>query len=113
MASELIGHWEFDETSGSAVDSTGNHADLTNNNGVTYGVGKYGNAGYFNGTNQYFSGVGPNLSGQSFTFSAWLWRDSDATNDRIYFSLGDTNGGNNHNMHLRVTDDGLMRFGFF
>ena len=35
MASELIGHWEFDETSGSAVDSTGNHADLTNNNGVT------------------------------------------------------------------------------
>jgi peptidoglycan hydrolase-like protein with peptidoglycan-binding domain len=112
FASELIGHWKFDETSGGAVDSTGNHATLTNNNGVTYSTGQYGNAAYFNGTNQYFSGIGPNLASQSFTFSAWLWRDSDAVNERIYFSLGDTNSGQNHNLHLRVGDDGFMRFGF-
>ncbi len=109
--SELVAHFKFDESSGGAADSSGNLSTLTNNNGVTYGDGQYGNAAYFNGTNQYFSGTGPVLDGQSFTFSAWLWRDSDATGERIYFSQGSFNG-QHRNLHLRVYENGQMRFGF-
>jgi hypothetical protein len=107
--SELVGYWRFDESSGNAVDSSGNLANLANNN-VTYGVGKYGNAAYFNGTTAYFTGTGPNLNGQSFTFSAWLWREAGGGQE-IYFSQGSGDGDNN-NLHLRIYDDGLMRFGY-
>src|SRR5690606_25339488 len=75
IASELVGYWKFNESSGDAIDSSGNLPDLTNSN-VTYGEGKYGNAAYFNGSTSFFSGTGPNLNGQSFTFSAWLWRET-------------------------------------
>lgn len=108
-ASELIGYWKFDESSGNAVDSSGNLPDLTNSN-VTYGAGHDGNAAYFNGLTSFFSGTGPNLNGQSFTFSAWLWREAGGGQE-IYFSQGSGDGDDN-NLHLRVYDDGLMRFGF-
>ncbi len=108
-ASELVGYWKFNESSGDAVDSSGNLPNLTNNN-VTYGAGQYGNAAYFNGSTAYFVGTGPDLNGQSFTFSAWLWRDA-AGGQEIYFSQG-SGDGNHNNLHLRVYDDGLMRFGF-
>lgn len=108
-ASELVGYWRFDESSGNAVDSSGNLVDLANNN-VVYGAGKYGNAAYFNGTTAYFTGTGPNLNGQSFTFSAWLWREAGGGQE-IYFSQGSGDGDNN-NLHLRIYDDGLMRFGY-
>ncbi len=110
VASELVGYWKFNESSGDAVDSSGNLPDLTNSS-VTYGEGKYGNAAYFDGSTSFFSGTGPDLSGESFTFSAWLWRESGG-DQRIYFSQGSGGGGTNHNLHLRVYDNGLMRFGF-
>jgi len=108
-ASELVGYWKFNESSGDAVDSSGNLPNLTNNN-VTYGAGQYGNAAYFNGSTAFFVGTGPDLNGQSFTFSAWLWRDAGGGQE-IYFSQG-SGDGNHNNLHLRVYDDGLMRFGF-
>lgn len=108
-ASELVGYWKFNESSGDAVDSSGNLPNLTNND-VTYGVGQYGNAAYFNGSTSFFVGSGPNLNGQSFTFSAWLWREAGGGQE-IYFSQG-SGDGNHNNLHLRVYDDGLMRFGF-
>lgn len=108
-ASELVGYWKFNESSGDAVDSSGNLPNLTNNN-VTYGAGQYGNAVYFNGSTAFFVGTGPDLNGQSFTFSAWLWRDAGGGQE-IYFSQGSGDGSHN-NLHLRVYDDGLMRFGF-
>lgn len=108
-ASELVGYWKFNETSGDAVDSSGNLPNLTNSN-VTYGAGQYGNAAYFNGSTSFFVGTGPDLNGQSFTFSAWLWRDAGGGQE-IYFSQGSGDGTHN-NLHLRVYDDGLMRFGF-
>lgn len=108
-ASELVGYWKFNESSGDAVDSSGNLPNLTNNN-VTYGAGQYGNAAYFNGSTSFFVGTGPDLNGQSFTFSAWLWRDAGGGQE-IYFSQG-SGDGNHNNLHLRVYDDGLMRFGF-
>ena len=74
-ASELVGYWKFDESSGDAVDSSGNLPDLTNNN-VTFGAGQYGNAAYFNGSTAFFVGTGPDLNGQSFTISAWHWRET-------------------------------------
>ncbi len=108
-ASELVGYWKFNESSGDAVDSSGNLPNLTNNN-VTYGAGQYGNAAYFNGSTAFFVGTGPDLNGQSFTFSAWLWREAGGGQE-IYFSQG-SGDGNHNNLHLRVYDDGLMRFGF-
>ncbi len=109
--SELVAHFKFDESSGGAADSSGNLSTLTNNN-VTFGDGQYGNAAYFNGTDAYFSGTGPNLNGQSFTFSAWLWRESSGDNEQIYFSEGSASA-THQNLHLRVYSNGQMRFGFF
>lgn len=51
----LVGYWKMDETSGNPVDATGNGVTLTNNGTATFTIGKFGNAGTFNGSTQYFS----------------------------------------------------------
>lgn len=50
--SGLIGLWHLN---GNSTDFSGNNYHLTNNNSVTFPVGKFGNAASFNGSNQYLS----------------------------------------------------------
>lgn len=69
----MVGYWKMDESSGNATDSSGNSRTLTNNNTSTYTGGKYGNAGTFNGTNQYFSSSASwDDPKTTYTWSAWF-----------------------------------------
>ena len=66
-----VAHWRLNETSGVRVDATGNGYDLTDNNGVGYGVGVLGNAADFDGTN-YLSATVPATGTNAFSISTWF-----------------------------------------
>lgn len=111
-ATNLVGYWKFDETSGNAVDSSGNNITLTNNGSVTYSTGTQGNAAVFNGSNFLSSSNGPNLANSSFTFSFWI-KTTNIDSDRDFFGLGSVED-TNQALHLRVTPGGTsMRLGFY
>lgn len=108
----LVGYWKFDETSGNALDSSGNNITLTNNGSVTYSTGTQGNAAVFNGSNFLSSSNGPNLANSSFTFSFWI-KTTNIDSDRDFFGLGNVED-TNQALHLRVTPGGTsMRLGFY
>ena len=79
----LIGHWKFDETSGTtAADSSGsgNTGTLTNMTGSEWTTGKGGGALDFDGTNDYVN-LGTSLANNlgDVTFSAWIYREGSTT----------------------------------
>ena len=79
----LIGHWKFDETSGTtAADSSGsgNTGTLTNMTGSEWTTGKVGGALDFDGTNDYVN-LGTSLANNlgDVTFSAWIYREGSTT----------------------------------
>ncbi|MBI4036030.1 hypothetical protein HY383_03695 [Candidatus Daviesbacteria bacterium] len=104
----LIGYWKMDETTnwnntaGEVKDSSGN-----NHNGVASGAtvstGKFGNAGQFDGNNDYINAgqVLPTDKTLPFTFSAWVkpaaagagsWRTIIGTNTSFAeIALSDAN----------------------
>jgi hypothetical protein len=69
----LVGHWKFDEISGtSASDSSGNGRTGTLINGPTFVAGKVGNGINLDGVNDYVTVPSFQLSGTGFTLSAWI-----------------------------------------
>ena len=76
-ASGALAVYSFDTGSGATVaDRSGNSHTLNLVNGATWGGGKYGNAVSFDGINDYGVAAAAssalNLTGRSFTLSAWV-----------------------------------------
>ena len=74
LSSGLVGYWKMDETSwGTVADSSGNGNNGTATNGATVGVGKYGNSGSFDGTNDYVSVTNTSaLNPSTITIETWF-----------------------------------------
>lgn len=71
LLTNLANYWKFDESSGNAVDSTGN-ANAINNGSVTYGPGKINNGAVISNGANYTTSTA-NISTNSFSFSVWLF----------------------------------------
>lgn len=82
LSNGLVGYWKMDEPSWtndcstkSVIDSSGNGKNgksCPNSTGPTGGgVGKFGNAGVFDNTNDYVQVDNPGLPTQDFTYSFW------------------------------------------
>lgn len=88
-SSGLTGHWKFDESSGtSAADSSGNGNTGTLTNGGTFTTGQINNSVDLDGTNDFVSIANESNFDfertQSFTLSAWVYRDTNTTDDFIF-----------------------------
>ena len=106
----FVGHWKFDESSGTtASDSSGagNNGTL---NGPTWTSGRIAGGLLFNGTSHYVSVPhAANLSlSQQITLAAWV-KPTDLTGKRIAISKGTT--ANNFNYWLGTLGDEIT-FGF-
>ncbi len=95
LSQGLVGYWKMDETSGNATDSSGNGDTLTNTNTVTYAAGKFGNAGSFNGSTQYFTCTDANCGGSGkldypgtggWSIGAWI-KTSTSTKPSISYTI--------------------------
>ena len=76
ITTNLVGHWKFDETSGTtATDSSGANNTGTLTNGPTWTTGKIGNAISFDGSDDYVLINDLDLTG-SFTVSMWALADN-------------------------------------
>lgn len=75
LTDNLVSFWSLDDV----TDSHGSN-DLTNNNSVTFVTGKVGNAGNFNGSNQYLSITDGAQTGldltSSLTVNSWIYLDT-------------------------------------
>lgn len=81
----LTGWWKFDETSGSAVDSSGNNLTGTPN-GTTIVAGKSGNGRNFTPGNYINMGAGSSLNAwPSLTLSGWINIASLPANSNTYY----------------------------
>ena len=104
----MVGHWKFDETSGTtATDSSGNNNTGTLTNSPTWTTGKIGGALSFDGVNDYADIGTMDISGSGITIAAWVKADSflSAIDTRFiskanstaeqghYWMLGQTNSG--------------------
>lgn len=85
FSTNLIAHWTMDETSGTRYDSTASDFDLTDNNTVSYGTGKQGNAADIEVDNlEYLSGGDwtgfDNVT--KLSVSAWINLESTSADPR-------------------------------
>jgi hypothetical protein len=88
-----VSYWKLDEASGTRVDVHGtNH--LTDNNAVTQGVGKVGNAAQFVSANaQYLScpdSTDLKMNGTAFTMAFWVNHSVVGLGIQTYFSKSHT-----------------------
>ena len=112
----LVGWWKMDEASwGTVADSSGRNNNGTALNGAMPTAGKFGNAGNFDGINDYMSitNTGLNLTGQ-ISVVAWL-KNSDTTFSDTYanyaISKGIQGGPNWNDYVLTITPSN--KFSFF
>lgn len=100
----LVGYWEMDENSGSAVaDSSGagKNGTYTNLAAGAWRVGRFGSGLEFNGTTQYMSFANPDLPTDDFTYATWI--NLDAATDENIFVMQDQVAGNDE---LRIWVNG-------
>ncbi|MDO8495723.1 MAG: LamG-like jellyroll fold domain-containing protein [bacterium] len=78
----LVGHWEFDEGSGTvATDSSGSGNTGTLTNGPTWVAGKVGSGAVrLDGTNDYVLLNNTVIGTQNLTFCAWVYQNSSPPN---------------------------------
>lgn len=120
LSNGLVGYWKMDEASwtvncatGSVTDSTSNGNNMTacpNSSGPAGGAaGKFGYAGYFDGSNDYLATANPPSTALSlttnFTVSLWFYYSGTGTAGKAYWTLIDKNNdssGWNDIFHLWV-----------
>jgi len=97
----LLGHWKMDETSwagtvGEVKDSSGYGNDGTAKNGATTTIGRYGNSGTFDGSNDFVS-IDPyvnNIEGlDAGTIIGWF-KASTSESTGMIFTLSDKDSAN-------------------
>jgi hypothetical protein len=109
----LVGWWPFN---GNANDESGNGNNLTNNNGVSFGVDRFGllsSAASFNGQNQTLSRVNPTLfSGNSDrTISCWVNQAQPLNSEAALININNLNapgGGCYFNSSLEASQNGYF-----
>lgn len=102
FSTNLISHWELEETSSTRYDSTTSNNDLTSNGtgGVGYNTGKIGNAGDFErGDSDYLSITDASQTGLDITgdhsISFWIkWEDALTSGQQANVLMKDSNGAN-------------------
>lgn len=110
LTDNLEAYWKFDESSGTAADSTANARDLTNNNTIPYVAGKINNASDLeSGSSQYFSRTN-NFDFTAGTICTWTNIESLA-NSRAIASTGNGSGTTGFYFDHRLTGS-TLRFGF-
>ncbi len=112
----LIGHWKFDEGSGTTINNSGTAGAVINGtliNGSTFVDGKMGKALSFNGTNTVNFGSNSaidNLPLKDFTVSMWV--NPENCNSTNYIA-GKNNGGNS-GFYILTSQGGCNpRFGVY
>jgi hypothetical protein len=81
LSDGLVGYWKMDESSGNAIDSSGNgNTGTWNGTGSHYPAGKFGNGGGFNGTDDYVE-----FSSSIILESASLWANFNDITSTSYF----------------------------
>jgi len=98
ITTDLVGHWKFDETSGtSASDSSGSNNTGTLTNGPTWTTGKIGQALEFDGVDDYVRvGDGTLLQNMSLaSISAWIYPQSFNGQSRVKIYSKDNAGSGN------------------
>ncbi|MHB8648104.1 MAG: LamG-like jellyroll fold domain-containing protein, partial [Thermomicrobiales bacterium] len=104
-----IGHWAFDEGSGTtASDSSGNNLNGTIS-GATWTTGKIGSGALnFNGTNSYVNVASPALltNVNTFTWSAWL--NPGASQTHSVNPIIEKGSGSNTLKSFYITDTGSV-----
>src|SRR3989338_2173060 len=108
ITSGLIGHWKFDETSGtSASDSSGNNNTGTLTNSPTWTTGKINSALSFDGTDDYVNIGNMNVSGSGITIAAWVKADSfSSAIDTRFISKANSTSEQGHYWMLGQTNSG-------
>jgi len=84
LIDDVVHVWEFDETSGTRVDTLGGY-NLTDNNTVGYTAGMDGNAALFEADNTEYLSYTPNwldYAGTDWSFSIWVRSDGNASQYR-------------------------------
>jgi hypothetical protein len=75
LGTNLIGYWKQNESSGNAADSSASGLTLTNT-AVTFGSGKLGNAGTYDGSTAFLEAAADTdatlLGDVDFTIAAWI-----------------------------------------
>jgi hypothetical protein len=77
LLASLSEYYALEEASGTRLDSTAAHKDLTSNNAVGQAAGKVGNAASFAAaSSQYLSRANMSPGTGDWTIAAWLWFDA-------------------------------------
>ena len=109
--SGLVGYWAFNESSGtSAADSSGNGNNGTLTNGPLWTTGRAGGALDFDGTNDFVNVPDNSLFDfertNSFSISAWIYRDTSTTEDDIIEKVDSTAGWQGYALWLQSDGSG-------
>jgi len=88
-----------------AIDFSGSGNDGTLQNGTTYADGKLGQAGSFDGTNDYITATTAGTA-NSYTYSMWLNPQSSASR-RLFFHHGATGSGGTQYMEV-LSDNTIL-----
>jgi hypothetical protein len=106
------GYWTFDETSGDALDSSGNNINGKLLNGATRGPGKVGSALVLDGIDDYVNMGNPSalqVTG-SLTISAWINSSAFPGDDAVIVSKRDS-GSTGYQLDTTI-DQGPRTIGF-
>lgn len=107
----LVAHWDFEEASGTRFDKVAsNH--LTDNNTVTQGTGKFGNAAQFTAASSEWLEVENNSSlsmkGTSFTITGWVnFASIDASANCLWSKSSNNVSDNEYNLDINSADPKL------
>jgi len=107
----LIGHWKFDEGSGSlASDESGSGRNGTLTSGATWTTGRIGGAVSFDGTNDYVDLPSFDISGNELTIATWVNFNSFPNNiDQRFISKANGSQAASHYWMLGHTKQGSQQ----
>jgi len=116
QSGNVQGYWHLDETSGTRVDSSGNSNDLTDQNTVLYGTGKFNNSADFELDNSEYlsitdaSQTGLDITGE-ITISFWVKPESTPNLEHVMVSqCNQTPSPRNESFRLKIDPDDKIEF---
>ena len=116
LDSAAVAYWKLEEASGARADAIGANT-LTDSNTVTVAAGRVGSAGQFVAANSEtltsVDNAALSMGNIDFTLSAWVYLDTDPTDDRPFIFKGDAGVTALQEYFLRYVGGATDRFQFF